>query len=183
MEQFEKRCKKCGSVKPIDQFYFAVRYKDNRYPYCKYCSNKQSRDWQHDNKKRVNETKRIYYANNEQYRLAHRYRNTIKNIINNKGLNTQFLIDCGCGGSRDVFMDHLISTIPEGYTIDDYGTHVYDGKLSVDHIIPCVAFDLTDPAQVKLCFNINNLRLVPKKLNCQKGKSVKKSDTLEQGKD
>ncbi len=32
------------------------------------------------------------------------------------------------------------------------------GKWHIDHIIPCAAFDLTDPGQQRLCFNYRNLQ-------------------------
>jgi hypothetical protein len=47
------------------------------------------------------------------------------------------------------------------------------GKASgndIDHIFPCTKYDLTDPEQQKMCFNISNLQL----LNNVKNKS--KSD-------
>jgi hypothetical protein len=41
--------------------------------------------------------------------------------------------------------------------------------MDIDHIKPCAAFDLTDPAQQKECFHFSNLQLLWAEDNLSKG--------------
>ena len=49
-------------------------------------------------------------------------------------------------------MDHLESLFVPGMTWDN------QGEWHIDHVIPCAAFDLTDPAQQSECFHYTNLQ-------------------------
>ena len=44
-----------------------------------------------------------------------------------------------------------------------------DGKIHIDHIVPCFAFDLTDEAEQKRCFHYTNLQPLWAKENLRKG--------------
>jgi len=41
-------------------------------------------------------------------------------------------------------------------TWDNYGRK--EGQWSIDHIIPCAIFDLSDPIEQKQCFHYTNLQ-------------------------
>jgi hypothetical protein len=56
------------------------------------------------------------------------------------------------GCSVQELWNHLESKFTPGMTRDNYG------KWHVDHIVPCVAFDLTDETQQLECFNFRNLQ-------------------------
>lgn len=64
----------------------------------------------------------------------------------------------------------LKSTIPEGYTWQDY----IDRELELDHIIPVRYFNYTNKsdADFKKSWGLNNLILLPKKLNRIKSGSL-----------
>jgi hypothetical protein len=62
--------------------------------------------------------------------------------------NTQNLIGC----DRPTLIKHFESLWKPGMSWDNYG------KWHVDHIQPCVAFDLTDEVQLKACFHYTNLQ-------------------------
>lgn len=67
----------------------------------------------------------------------------------------------------DEFVDHLISTIPEGYSVKDAA----DGSvLHIDHIRPVSSFNLTGHVDDKFldCWSLGNLRLIPAGENLQK---------------
>lgn len=73
----------------------------------------------------------------------------------------------------------LISTIPEGYIWLDY----LSGKLELDHISPVGTFDYTNikDKEFKKSWGLDNLRLLPKKLNRIKSGRIdtyKKSECL-----
>lgn len=44
-----------------------------------------------------------------------------------------------------------------------------DSDMHIDHIRPCISFDLTNPVQQSLCFNYRNLQLLPARENIKKG--------------
>ena len=60
----------------------------------------------------------------------------------------------------------LKSTMPEGYTWQDY----MKGRLHIDHIVPVSAFNFTKPehADFKRCWALSNLRLLPARENLEK---------------
>jgi hypothetical protein len=47
-----KRCKKCGAVKPLDEFYAATGNRDGRRGECKECSLAQRKRWYQNNRER-----------------------------------------------------------------------------------------------------------------------------------
>jgi hypothetical protein len=66
--------------------------------------------------------------------------------------------------------DHLISTMPDGYTAQDW----LDGKLHIDHIIPHSAFPYTsmDCELFRACWALENLRLIPASQNMRKSNLI-----------
>jgi hypothetical protein len=176
-----KYCPRCKTEKILEQFQLKKRNgKLVRSCYCIECNRQVQNEFYHKHRERYAKNHKIYEANNRerlnaykrklfknpQYHIKASFyssaRKTLKGImaghiwVKTTGLETV-----------KQFRDHLISTIPEGYTIDDYGS-----KLSMDHIIPCSAFDLTDNVQRQKCFHYTNLRLIPKEENYRKGKRI-----------
>lgn len=66
-----KRCCKCGSHKPIEEFYRNASKQDGRGTECKVCANACVKDWQHRHKAKLNEWQMRYYRNNREKKLAH----------------------------------------------------------------------------------------------------------------
>jgi len=165
-----KVCIKCHTSKLLSKFYNCKFTTDGKLGTCKKCSNAHSRNYQKTNRTRINAQRREWYATNPQYRQAHYGRCALNAIIRGTKKNYKFLVNSGAGNKCEL-ITHLMSTIPAGYTLRDYGTHDYDGKLCVDHIIPCAFFDLTISSEFWKCFNYKNLRLVPKEINAKKGYS------------
>ena len=156
-------CKNCKKDKELTEFYWLPsqnRYNSN----CKECTSLLAKRWRTINKEKYNESKQKKFSNDPQFKAAHKGRVALRQIIKNLRPQYKFLIDCGVGGSRDKLMNHLISTLPEGYKIEDYGH-----TLCVDHIKPCIKFDLTNHEQYCKCFNYKNLRLVTQSFNLTKG--------------
>lgn len=52
------------------------------------------------------------------------------------------------------YCGYLNGKFEEGMSWDNYGNKL--GKWCIDHIKPIAMFDLTDPEQVKVCFNFQN---------------------------
>lgn len=74
------------------------------------------------------------------------------------------------GYTAEELEKHLLSTMPDGYTWDDF----LNGELHIDHIIPVTAFNYTSPDHIdfKRCWGLENLRLFPAFDNWQKGGSL-----------
>jgi len=70
--------------------------------------------------------------------------------------------------TKDEFVAHLVSTLPEGYTEAD----ICDGsKLHIDHIRPVSSFNLTGEIDDEFlkCWALENLQLLPAAENIAKG--------------
>jgi len=98
--------------------------------------------------------------------FAVRSRARIKVIFKKQGLvksaKTEELLGC----SIKQAYEHFKSTFKDGMTEDLFLT---TGKIHIDHIRPCVSFDLTDPEQQKQCFHYTNLQALWAFDNLSKG--------------
>ena len=151
-----------------------------------------------EHKKELKNYKREYYQNNID--KIREYQNNPEYIINRnlrrkkrKKIDLKFNLNCKINRminhslKRDKahkhwedligykiidLIKHLKKTMPEGYTWQDY----LEGKLEVDHKIPISAFNFTKPEHVdfKKCWDLKNLRLLPKKENRTKGNRLDK---------
>ena len=92
--------------------------------------------------------------------LSHRIWGALKGQVKSK--RTMELIGC----TIDELWIHMESKFTEGMTRENHG------KWHVDHIRPCVSFDLTDPEQQKKCFHYTNLQPLWALDNIKKGGSV-----------
>jgi hypothetical protein len=162
-----KVCLTCGKTKAMDEFHNSKTAKNGKSSSCMVCSNAYSREWQRKHRLHMNAMRRSKYKRDPQIRISHYGRCTLNKVITGKKNHFKFLVECGAG-NRKVLMDHLESTIPAGYTIADYGTKKWEGKLCVDHIEPCVSFNLEKREDYLKCFHYKNLRLVLKNINAKK---------------
>ena len=91
-------------------------------------------------------------------------RTYLTHIVSGRKKLYKFLQETIGFNTREELVNYLKSTNKTEYSFEnDYGT-----VLVIDHIIPCSAFDLTDPEQYRICFHHRNLRLVTKRENAQK---------------
>jgi len=70
--------------------------------------------------------------------------------------------------TKDELVEHLLSTLPDGYTAED----ALDGnKLHIDHIRPISSYNLTGEIDADFldCWSLENLRLLPAAENISKG--------------
>lgn len=111
------------------------------------------------------------YRTNLAYRLqsqiAHRIREAIKyqNANKVKGFNrTHNIVGC----TVEELKQHLEAQFQEGMSWDNWTN---DGW-HIDHIVPCITFDLTDPEQQKLCFHYTNLQPLWAEENLKKSKKL-----------
>jgi hypothetical protein len=57
--------------------------------------------------------------------------------------------------------------IQEGDEVDNYGRVWH-----IDHVMPCCAFDLTRPEQVRVCFHFTNLQPMFARANLSKNRKI-----------
>jgi hypothetical protein len=69
------------------------------------------------------------------------------------------------GADIETVKKHLESLFKKGMSWENHGNEGWH----IDHIIPCAAFDLTDPKQQKKCFHYTNLQPLWAKDNLSKG--------------
>jgi hypothetical protein len=60
---------------------------------------------------------------------------------------------------------HLESQFQPGMTWENYGSHGWH----IDHILPCISFDMTNPAEQRACFHWSNLQPLWESDNIRKG--------------
>ena len=101
------------------------------------------------------------YNNDDKYRITNLLRNRIYKSLK-KGYyskETEELV----GTDFNEFREYIECLWEPGMSWDNYGS-LPDGTSpthlvwEIDHILPCVSFDLLDPEQQKICFNYTNLQ-------------------------
>jgi hypothetical protein len=95
-------------------------------------------------------------------RLRCRLRSAVKAQSTCKSASTMSLVGCSPAELRA----HLESKFTGGMSWSN------QGEWHVDHIRPCASFDLTDPAQQKVCFHYTNLQPLWGIDNLRKGSKV-----------
>ena len=155
---FDKKCSKCKEIKICTKFSKDITQKDGYKSSCKYCANifrldrkKNMSDGQYSLfRKKANINARNYYATNVEFRVKTLIRTRINFLLRDKK-DQRTIKYLGCTTSE--LMIYLEAQFTEGMTLDLMGQYIH-----IDHIIPCAYFDLTDPAQQKLCFHYTNLQ-------------------------
>ena len=169
-----KKCSNCGEVKELSSYRKRPDSKDGYRNQCKSCQAKYMDTWRAENRDYLLKSNRDYNSANKEKRAKYYQKNKDKDneyqrnrrkkdmcyrIERNlrirvygalRGINrsapTMELIGCDI----EQFKKHIESQFEEGMTWDNYG------EWEVDHIRPCVSFDLTDVQQRKECFNYRN---------------------------
>ena len=76
------------------------------------------------------------------------------------------------GCSKELFIQHIEKRFSAGMSWDNYGLW------HLDHALPCAAFDLTDMAQAKKCFNYTNIQPLWAKDNQSKAAKIPVEDDI-----
>lgn len=126
-----------------------------------------SRLWVENNRDKVNASRKSFYDRNPTFRadyakrryheninarlrqnIASRLRSAIKVNGGRKKNKTVELIGCSIQELRN----HLESLFQDGMSWEN------QGEWHIDHIRPCISFDLTEIEEQKLCFHFSNLQ-------------------------
>jgi len=107
--------------------------------------------------------KEYYTQYNKEYQKQRRSKDITFRILGNlrhrmnlalrQSTKTTTTIDLiGC--TVEEFRNYISNLWKAGMSWENYGNK--DGQWSIDHIIPCTFFDLTDPVEQKQCFHYTN---------------------------
>ena len=112
----------------------------------------RGRLWRLNNKDKRNEYLRKLSKNNLNYRLTKLLRRRIQIAIKTakKSKRTMELIGC----STKYLLNHLESQFDDEMNWDKF----MNGEIHIDHIRPCISFDLSNEEEQKICFHYSNLQ-------------------------
>ena len=180
-----KTCRKCKQDKPAEDF-------NKTRTECKECQKEYQKGWYQQNAEKKKEYDKAYYEQNREerkeqqkayrkqnrdkrriykrnkhktdlnFKLSQNLRTRVRAALNGKSKSKNTLKLLGC--SVDFFKKHIESQFEPGMSWENYG---FDGW-HVDHIVPCVSFDLSAPEQQQKCFNYTNLQPLWAKDNLSK---------------
>lgn len=118
---------------------------------------------------KLNKKKRVYFKNRREkdpgFRMLVNLRRRLILALKGerKSETTRRLLGC----DNETLINHFEAQFTSEMSWSNYGKF-----WSIDHIIPCDAFDLTDPEQQKICFHYTNLQPLPIKDNRGKSNSI-----------
>ncbi len=85
-------------------------------------------------------------------RLRNRIEKALKRIGGSQAKADKTIVLLGC--SFAAYKSHIEAQFTAGMTWERF----HAGEIHIDHIRPCVSFDLSDPEQQKACFHYSNLQ-------------------------
>ena len=176
----KKRCNSCKEEKPLKAFYKINSNFPNLRAECKCCSRSKGKinylktkehkkQYAKNNAEKISKTKRLYYNKNKEFFIAQAYKrektrlNTDINFKISKYLRSRMynavkkgyksgsaVNDLGC--SIDDLKNYMKKLFTKGMSWENYG------DWHIDHKIPLIKFDLTNPEQFKKAVHYSNLQ-------------------------
>jgi hypothetical protein len=144
---------------------------------------KKSKEWVIKNKEKHKQLMKKWFLENKEYirkknkerratdptfRMVSNIRRRILLALKgkNKSANTMKLL----GADIEQVWKHLESTFKPGMTKENHG------EWHIDHIIPCISFDLSKPEEQAKCFHYTNLQALWAHENLSKGAKILSPD-------
>jgi hypothetical protein len=168
-----KQCIKAYQTKNRDKISKQRKqYKiDNKHKIIKWREDNKERSkpivkaWKEKNRAKLNQIQRDRCKTDISFKVGRNLRGrinrAIKNTNNYKSEKTINLLGC----SIDELKIHLEKQFKDGMSWSNYGFYGWH----IDHIKPCVTFDLSNPEEQKICFHYTNLQPLWAKENLSKG--------------
>lgn len=188
-----KICSRCKKRKSLSEFSKHRRYKYGYNCWCKKCLKEYDKEYRKKYKELIKKYREKYYRKNKErfkertkkffydnkgymkkyqkekkkrdlnYRVSENLRTRIWGALKGrvKSQSTMFLIGC----SIEYLMYHLQYQLKKGMSWDNYGREGWH----IDHIKPCVSFDLSKVSEQQKCFHYSNLQPLWAKDNLSKG--------------
>jgi len=148
------------------------RYSANPAPYLRRSKEQKLRDpigykayqkqWRIDNKAHCNQYILNRLHTDINFKIRHALRNKLRKVLNGLNKTNSALTYLGC--SVEFFKGYLEAKFIDGMTWDNHGTLWH-----IDHIFPCVSFDMTVETDREKCFHYTNLQPLSASANLAKG--------------
>lgn len=186
-----KYCNKCRTERPVSDFYKINRPQAYQSK-CKLCERKykiknsardkiNKRNHYEKHREKIKQRSATYKKENRLSRnitnqkylsipknkIVHNFRTRIRQVlkkVNTKSDTTMRLVGC----SKEFLIKYLESKFKKGMTWNNYGRCGWH----VDHVIPCIKFDFSNPEDQKQCFHYTNLQPLWEKENLVKGGKI-----------
>jgi len=165
-EKMEKRAKQKARKMAHDRLYYQInkaefaRKRREKYYADIEKTRAQKREEYHKNKEAFNRRMRRRYKKNIAFRLVHACRTSLNKGLRLQGAEkfTSVMRLCGC--TPDFLRQHLESQFSPGMTWDNRGVWRIGQPMTwhIDHIKPCMSFDLSKKEDQQKCFHYTNLR-------------------------
>jgi len=137
----------------------------NRYANNKTKLLEQNKKYRQENKSVLRNKARERYNTDIQFKLRSLLRSRFRKAINRKSKKSSALTLLGC--TIEELKTYLESLFTQGMSWENFGFG--DDKWNIDHIQPCVSFDLTIFENQKACFHFTNLQPLWQTENFSKG--------------
>jgi len=186
-----KKCRRCGTEKPLSDFYKERRGKFGVRAICKTCfcevTRDASRKWYSNNSEKAKMLSKRWKALNPEavkrttLRRYVKTRSTAKGRLNDnirsyvahslQGAKASRHWEELVGYTVDQLRTHLEKKFTQGMNWENYGTYWH-----VDHKTPIVVFNFEKPEDIdfRLCWSLKNLRPLEAKQNISKGARIEK---------
>jgi hypothetical protein len=160
-------CSICKIKKKLTDYYISKRSKGGYFSYCKICSANKNKTLRSENKEYYKSYNRTY-RNQPHVKIINNMRTRVHYALENetKSAKTKELLGC----TILYYKKWLEYQFTEEMTWNNYGSYWH-----IDHVKPCISFDMSDEEEQKECFNWKNTRPMRVSDNLSKGHKVIKS--------
>lgn len=194
-----QECTKCGIEKSLDEFYDRSDRIGKKKSSCKLCCNKDTQKHYSENKekfkvyrknwieknpnkmseysknhyeknknkkiKRQNELRKDKRKNNPEYRLRINIKALFQDRFRRELKNKKNRFFSYTGISMQEYIDHFKKS-------EYWEDFCNNGDIHIDHIIPKCYYDYNSPEEIKMCWQLENLRLLPSIENIKKSNKI-----------
>lgn len=165
LKQQEKETKRLKFIQEEEEHLKLLKSNpDNKFKVCSKCKKEKLESEFIRNDLWCNKCAKEWYLPNKSDKIMKTLRNRLYSAIKNQSGEKQFKTIDLIGCSMYEFKKHIESQFKPGMSWDNHGLHTWH----LDHIKPCVSFDLTKPEEQKKCFHYTNLQPLWAKENLSK---------------
>ncbi len=151
-----KECARCHEIKETDQFTAYVKNHDGFASYCHACSVLCTQESRARNLTKARRRDVAYNRRRKEsdpnHRLLVTLRDRVRRVITRKDKSAPTRVLMGC--LVDEFRQHLERLFEPGMAWSNHGKE--EGQWSIDHVLPCVLFDMTQASHQRACFGVGN---------------------------